>query len=37
MTNIYNNRVLVLSIPISLLACSQDWTYNLQMLVSLEA
>ena len=26
-----------LSIPVSLLACSQDWTCNLQMIVSLEA
>ena len=31
------NRVQVLSIPVLLLACSQDWTCNLQMIVSLEA
>ena len=31
------NRVQVLSIPVFLLACSQDWTSNLQMIVSLEA
>ena len=30
-------RVQVLSIPVLLLACSQDWTCNLQMIVSLEA
>ena len=29
-----HNRVQVLSMPILLLACSQDWTYNLQMIVS---
>ena len=27
----------VISIPVLLLACSQDWTYNLQMIVSSEA
>ena len=27
----------VLSIPVLLLACSQDWTCNLQMIVSIEA
>ena len=32
-----HNRVQVLSIPVLLLACSQDWTCNLQMIVSLEA
>ena len=31
------NRVQVLSIPVLLLACSQDWTFNLQMTVSLKA
>ena len=31
------NRVEVLSIPALLLAWSQDWTCNLQMIVSLEA
>ena len=31
------NRVQVLSIPELLLACSQDWTCNPQMIVSLEA
>ena len=34
---IRHNRVQVLRIPILLLACSQDWTCNLQMIVSLEA
>ena len=32
-----HNRVQVLSIPVLLPACSQDWTCNLQMIVSLEA
>ena len=32
-----HNWVQVLSIPVLLLACSQDWTCNLQMIVSLEA
>ena len=32
-----HNRVQVLRIPVLLLACSQDWTWNLQMIVSLEA
>ena len=32
-----HNRVQVLSIPVLLLACSEDWTGNLQMIVSLEA
>ena len=31
------NQVQVLSIPVLLLTCSQDWTCNLQMIVSLEA
>ena len=31
------NRVQVLSIPVLLLACSQDWTSNLKMIVTLEA
>ena len=31
------NQVQVLSIPVLLLACNQDWTCNLQMIVSLEA
>ena len=30
-----HNRVQVLSIPVLLLACSQDWTCNLQMVASL--
>ena len=33
---ISHNRVQVLDIPVLLLACSQDWTCNLQMIVSLE-
>ena len=32
-----HNRVQVLSIPVLLLACSQDWNCNLQMIISLEA
>ena len=32
-----NNQVQVLSIPVLLLACSEDWTSNLQVIVSLEA
>ena len=35
--SVSHNRVQVLSIPVLLLACSQGWTYNLQMIVSLEA
>ena len=35
--SVSHNRVQVLSIPVLLLACSQDWTNNLQMIVSLEA
>ena len=31
------NRVQVLSIPVVLLACSHDWTCNLQMIACLEA
>ena len=34
--SIIHNRPQVLSIPILLIACSQDWTCNLQMIVSLE-
>ena len=34
---ISHNRVQVLSIPVLLLTCSEDWTCNLQMIVSLEA
>ena len=32
--SVSHNRVQVLSIPVLLLACSQDWTSNLQMIVS---
>ena len=32
-----HNRIQVLSIPVLLLACCQDWTCNPQMIVSLEA
>ena len=35
--SVSHNRVQVLSIPILLLACSQDLICNLQMIVSLEA
>ena len=35
--SISHNRVQVLSIPVLLLTCSQDWTCSLQMIVSLEA
>ena len=35
--SVSHNRVQVLSIPVLLSACSQDWTCNLQMNVSLEA
>ena len=31
------NQVQVLSIPVLLLTCSQDWTCNLQMIASKEA
>ena len=34
--SVSHNRVKVLSIPVLLLACSQDWTCNLQKIVSLE-
>ena len=32
--SVSHNRVQVLSIPVLLIACSQDWTCNLQMIVS---
>ena len=35
--SVSHNRVQVLRIPVLLLACSQDWTCNLQMIVFLEA
>ena len=35
--SISHNWVQVLSIPVLLLVCSQDWTCNLQIIVSLEA
>ena len=35
--SVTHNLVQVLSIHVLLLACSQDWTCNLQMIVSLEA
>ena len=35
--SVSHNRGQVLSIPVLLLACSEDWTSNLQMMVSLEA
>ena len=35
--SVSHNQVQELSIPVLLLACSQDWTFNLQMIVSLEA
>ena len=35
--SVCHNRVQVLSIPVLLHACSQDWTCNLQMIFSLEA
>ena len=35
--SVSHNRVQVLSIPVLLLAYSQDWTCNLPMIVSLEA
>ena len=34
--SINHNQVQVLRIPVLLLACSQDWTCNLQMIVTLE-
>ena len=35
--SVSHNRVQVLSLPVLLLACNEDWTCNLQMIVSLEA
>ena len=35
--SISHNQVQVLSIPVLLLTCNQDWTCYLQMIVSLEA
>ena len=35
--SVSHNQVQVLSIPVLLLACSQNWTCNLQMIVSFEA
>ena len=35
--SVSHNRVQALSIPVLLLACSEDWTCNLQMIVSLKA
>ena len=35
--SVSHNRVQVLSIPVLLHACSQDWTGNLQMIASIEA
>ena len=35
--SVSQNQVQVLSIPVLLLACGQDWTCILQMIVSLEA
>ena len=35
--SVSHNRIQVLSIPVLLLACSEDWTWNLQMIVSLDA
>ena len=35
--SVSHNQVEVLSIPVLLLACRQDWTCKLQMIVSLEA
>ena len=35
--SISHNQVQVLSIPVLLLACSQDWTCYLRMIISLEA
>ena len=34
--SVNHNRLQVLSIPVLLLVCSQDWTCNLQMIASLE-
>ena len=35
--SVSHNQVQVLSIPVLLLAYSENWTCNLQMIVSLEA
>ena len=35
--SVSHNRVQVLSIPVLLLACCEDWACNLQMIISLEA
>ena len=35
--SVSHDRVQVLNIPVLLLACSEDWTCNLQMIVSFEA
>ena len=35
--SVSHNRIQVLSIPVLLLACNEDWTYNLLMIVYLEA
>ena len=35
--SVSHNQEQVLSIPVLLLTCSQDWTCNLQTIVSLEA
>ena len=35
--SVSHNQVQALSIPVLLLACSQDWTWSLLMIVSLEA
>ena len=35
--SVCHNRVQVLSIPVLLLACSEDWTCNLPLIFSLEA
>ena len=34
--SVSHNQVHVLSIPVLLLDCSQDWIWNLQLIVSLE-
>ena len=35
--SVSHNRVQVLSVPVLLLACTLNWTCNLQMIISLEA
>ena len=35
--SVSHNQIQVLSIPVLLLACSEDWTCNLRMIVSLKA